>query len=120
MKKIEDASLQLEIEEKKGVSVIYIHGTNKINAKNYLVLKDCVKRLLKKPNNRVIVDFSSVEYVDSSGFGALISALKTSKENESNFKICNVSEQTLSLINLMKLDSILDIQPDIYVGINSF
>lgn len=59
----------------------------------------------------ILVDFSNVTFMDSSGLGALVKALKTLKAAEVNLYLCSINEQVRMLFELTSMDeyfSILD------------
>ncbi|RLD64636.1 MAG: anti-sigma factor antagonist [Bacteroidetes bacterium] len=94
-----------------------------INKFNILISEDVKKELNKhliKKGTKLILDLHDVDFIDSSGFGALVSAYKTSKLNNSFFKICNVSDETMELVQITKLDKVFDIYDKLDDCINSF
>ena len=57
----------------------------------------------------ILVDFINVTFMDSSGLGALVKALKTVKAAEVNFFICSINEQVRILFELTSMDKYFDI-----------
>jgi len=102
------------------VTVLKICETNRLYALNAAELKEKANIILTQPNTKLIIDLEQINFIDSSGFGALLSALKTSKEFDSHIKLCNISKDVMELIELMQLDSIFDIAPDPSICITSF
>lgn len=59
----------------------------------------------------ILVDFSNVTFMDSSGLGALVKALKILKTAEVELFLCSINEQIKMLFELTSMDeyfSILD------------
>ena len=59
----------------------------------------------------ILVDFSQVTFMDSSGLGALVKAFKTVSAANVNFFVCSINEQIKILFELTSMDqyfSILD------------
>ncbi len=59
----------------------------------------------------ILVDFSNVTFMDSSGLGALVKAFKTLKTADVSFFLCSINEQIKMLFELTSMDeyfSILD------------
>ena len=59
----------------------------------------------------ILVDFSNVTFMDSSGLGALVKAFKSLKAAEVDFFLCSINEQIRMLFELTSMDkyfSILD------------
>jgi len=94
--------------------------TNRLYALNANIAKEKMNEVLIQAKSQLVVDFEEINFIDSSGFGALLSALKTSKEHQSFIKLCNINKDVMELIELMQLDSIFDIQQDPTACVNSF
>jgi anti-anti-sigma factor len=56
---------------------------------------------------RVVVDLSSTAFIDSSGLGALVSGLKTSRQAGGDLRIVAPGEQVRTVLKLTNLDRIL-------------
>lgn len=72
-------------------------------------LKEALMPHTKNENNVLIVDLAEVDYMDSTGLGVFISVLKSTRENDSSFKIINLQERVLRLFTITGLDEIMDI-----------
>ena len=59
----------------------------------------------------LVLDMSQVKYTDSSGLSAILVANRLCKEAGGSLALAGVSEHTMKLINISKLDSILNILP---------
>ncbi len=60
---------------------------------------------IKKGHMDIVLDLSSVEFVDSTGLGALVRCLKEI-DGRGQLVLCGVSEMVLSLLKMTHLDSI--------------
>jgi anti-sigma B factor antagonist len=60
-------------------------------------------------NSKVIVDLSSVSYIDSSGIASLVEAFQTARKNGGTFSLAAVSEAALRVLQLARLDKIFSI-----------
>lgn len=56
------------------------------------------------------IDCNKLEYLDSTGLGALIFLLKTVKEDENSIEITNLNKQIMKLFKITKLDDIFKIR----------
>lgn len=77
-------------------------------------------KLFEVPNARVIIDLEGIKYIDSSGFGCLLTTMKAARNNYGTLKICNIESQILSLFKSLQLHSVFDLQYDLESCINSF
>ena len=62
-----------------------------------------------KDQRKLVLDLSRVQFVDSSGCGAILSCLKTLTENQGDLKVCNVNKYVRSVFELIRLHRICDI-----------
>ncbi len=87
-----------------------IVDTNRINTVNAALIKKSISDKICLPDTHLIMDLINIKFIDSTGIGVLLSALKTSRENQGSFALCNVNPDVLKLLVLMKLDKIIDIE----------
>jgi anti-anti-sigma factor len=57
----------------------------------------------------ILVDFSNVTFMDSSGLGALVKALKTLNAANVKFFLCSINEQIRMLFELTSMDNYFSI-----------
>ncbi|MBE9119145.1 STAS domain-containing protein [Lusitaniella coriacea LEGE 07157] len=60
----------------------------------------------------ILIDFKGVTFMDSSGLGALVLALKTVRAAGTKLFICSVNEQINMLFELTSMDRVFEIFPD--------
>ena len=63
-------------------------------------LIDEVSAAVKAGVSNVLVDFGDVSFMDSSGLGALVGALKSARASGGNLYVCSVNEQIRILFEL--------------------
>ena len=102
------------------ILIISFKNLNKLNILIAQAVKDDLAPYINIPNNKLILDLQGVEYIDSSGFGVLLSVLRSSRKNNSTFKLCNISGELMELIKLLKLQNIFDIYDDLNSCVESF
>ena len=76
---------------------------------NSTKVKEEVRNHISKDNNNVLLDFSNVQFIDSSGIGAIITILKAVNEMNGKVKIYNPKEDVRKVLNMVRLDQIIDI-----------
>lgn len=59
----------------------------------------------------VLIDFQDVTFMDSSGLGALVLALKTVRAAGSQLVVCSINEQIRILFELTSMDRVFEIFP---------
>ena len=60
----------------------------------------------------IVIDFKKVTFMDSSGLGALVIALKTVRAAGGNLVICSINEQIKMLFELTSIDRVFRIFPN--------
>ena len=69
--------------------------------------------LEKEQPQRLIVDLSSVQYMDSSGVATLIEVLQHQRRNHHQLVLCSLQAKVLSILEIARLDQLLTIVKDI-------
>ncbi|MDJ0689101.1 MAG: STAS domain-containing protein [Xenococcaceae cyanobacterium MO_188.B32] len=59
--------------------------------------------------NIILVDFTNVTFMDSSGLGALVLSLKTIRTAGAKLFICSINEQIKMLFELTSMDRVFEI-----------
>jgi anti-anti-sigma factor len=57
--------------------------------------------------SRIVVDLSATEFIDSSGLGALIAALKIARKAGGDLRIAAPTRQVCTVLELSNLDQVL-------------
>ena len=73
-------------------------------------LRDAVNHAVEEGNSRIAVDLAEMEFMDSSGLGVLIAALKRLKENDGELILVSPRDQMRRILKLTGLDKILTIR----------
>ncbi|AXI08044.1 anti-sigma factor antagonist [Oceanobacillus sp. 143] len=106
--------LTVNIHEEAGKFIMNLSG--EIDAYTAPKLKEDLLPLTKLTGNIIEVNLENVEYMDSTGLGIFVSALKSTKENNSSMKLVNLQDRVLRLFKITGLDKIIDIDTAIRGG----
>ena len=71
-----------------------------------------INESVKAGANIVLVDFSDVTFMDSSGLGALVLSLKTVRSADAQLFVCSINEQIKMLFELTSMDRVFEIFVD--------
>ena len=110
----------LKSETRNGVEILSFENVSKLNILVAQSLKEEIAQYLNKPGKKIVLNLDGIEYVDSSGFGALLSILRNAKNNDSLFKICNISEDVMELVKLLQLHNVFEIHSSVDECVQSF
>lgn len=70
-----------------------------------------ISNLVESNVEIVLIDFQDVTFMDSSGLGALVLALKTVRAAGGKLFVCSVNEQIKMLFELTSMDRVFEIFP---------
>ncbi len=86
--------------------ILQPHG--EIDLSNSSVLRQHILNALNLVNE-VLVDFSDVDYIDSSAIAALVEGLQFAQEHDKRFALLTPSERVRSILELARLDKVFTI-----------
>lgn len=88
-----------------GVAVLHLEG--RLNMVSTGTLREAVHSVVESGSARIAVDLSGVDFVDSSGLGALVSGLKTTRQAGGDLRIAGANEQVRLVLRLTNLERVL-------------
>jgi|SRR5215471_4951167 len=97
--------LQLTTEQKP--DEIIVRGTGKISATSAELLQTTVRELIPH-TKRIVLDLTGVEYVDSSGLGALVSLYVAAGRAQCVLELSNPKQRVRDLFKMTKLAAFFD------------
>lgn len=71
-----------------------------------------INEVLNNGANTVLVDFQDVSFMDSSGLGALVIALKTVRASGGDLFVCSINDQIKILFELTSMDKVFRVFDD--------
>ncbi len=93
--------MELNIRKNGEVYIIYVNGEMDLN--NSYKHKELVMKMLEKNVQAFIINLEQVDYIDSSGIGALIYICSTVKKMNLKLAITNIHGSVKKVIELTKL-----------------
>jgi anti-sigma B factor antagonist len=99
----------LKTEKVGNIMVVSFSQENKINVTISQKIKVEVTKLIN-PHSKIVINLEGINYIDSTGFGMLLSILRTCKNNQSLLKLCNISPEVMELVKLLQLQTVFDIR----------
>lgn len=101
-----------------GVIIVSVDGQLIVANRNEL--KDKVLKALEAGESKFVLDFSSTEYIDSSGLGVLVSVSKKIREAGGELRLAGLNEDLRMLFELTKLDTLFKICDTADEAVQSF
>jgi anti-sigma B factor antagonist len=93
--------MELRIRKNQEIYIIDVQG--ELDLYNSYKLKELLVKMLEKKIERFIINLGEVEYIDSSGIGALIYIFSTLKKLNHKLVITNIHGSVKRVIEMTKL-----------------
>lgn len=107
----------MDLETKKVGHCMLLKPLNKsIDATVSTEFKTRVIDLIKQGNNHFVLNLSNVNFVDSSGLGAMISIMKTLSLNNGQIVFCQINDPVMNLLDMTSMNKIFKICIDETAG----
>ena len=103
----------LETTNINDVIVVKLKDTNRLNSLITEPVKEKLLEFFNKPNVNLAFDLQGISFIDSSGFGVFLSAMKAANNNYGQFKICNVNEDVMELFKLLQLHHVFELYDEL-------
>ncbi|HET9695957.1 MAG TPA: STAS domain-containing protein [Terriglobales bacterium] len=102
-----------------GVTIVDLSGRITLG-EGSTMLRDIVRDMIAKGNNKILLNLGDVTYIDSSGIGELVSAFTTVRNGGGELKLLNLTKKVHDLLQITKLYTVFDIKDDEASAIKSF
>ena len=93
----------MELKMRKNKEVYIVDVSGEMDLYNSYKLKELIAKMLERSVKGIILNMEEVEYIDSSGIGALIYICSTLKKNNLKLYITNIHGSVKKVIELTKL-----------------
>jgi anti-anti-sigma factor len=87
-----------------GVSVVA--PTGRLDVAGAPALKDAISEVVKNGPPRVVIDMEGVSFVDSTGLGSVIAALKQIRNTQGELRLAAPNQQVRVVLELTTLDRV--------------
>ncbi|WIB01510.1 STAS domain-containing protein [Curtobacterium sp. MCBA15_012] len=94
--------------------------SGRLNMVSAGTFRETVATVVDGGRARLVVELSGVEFMDSSGLGALVGCLKTARQAGGDLRIAAPSEQVQMVLKLSNIDKILRTYPDGDVAVTNW
>lgn len=108
MEGVKGMDIQYRFQESENTWMVRLIG--EVDIYNAPQLKDSLLNLLNERQGNIILDCRELKYIDSTGLGVLISALKKAKEFNGSIKITNLKPYIYKIFSITGLDKIFTIE----------
>jgi anti-sigma B factor antagonist len=105
-------------ERKNGANIVLEVLESRLGADKAVAFKQAMGRYLDGRSVTIVIDLSKVEFIDSSGLGAILSVLKRMPK-DCELIICGTTDPVMSMFRLTRLDRIFTMKKDLHEAMNA-
>lgn len=91
----------------------------KLDAANAKEFKQIMVPILESAN-KFIFDMGNLQFIDSSGLGAILSCLRSVSSKQGEIKLCNLSKSARIIIELVSMHKVFEIFNSVEEGLKAF
>jgi anti-sigma B factor antagonist len=113
--------MQIDVAERNGTAVLRPAGA-RVDLQVAGEFRTALLDVIDAGHHRLVVDMGDVHFVDSSGLGALVSALKTLKllERDGDIRLANVQPPVVALLEIIRLHRVFSSYSSVDQAVQSF
>ena len=112
-------NLKLNTRQVNDVSVIDVSGRLTLG-EGTSAMRDAVRDLITGGTRKVVLNFMRVSYIDSSGFGELVSCHSSLIRAGGRMKLAGPTERVETLLRMTNLDTVFEVHDDEAQALRSF
>jgi anti-sigma B factor antagonist len=112
-------SLELNTRQAGDVTVMDVSGRVTLG-EGASALRNAIRALAREGHQKILLNFSDVNYIDSSGLGVLVSAFATLTNQGGQLKLLNVMARVKDLLLITKLYTVFEVFEDEKTALRSF
>ena len=99
--------MQINAREADGIMILQMDGEIDINTSPEV--RKAFEAMIKQQQKKILLNFSQVSYIDSSGLATLVEMLQRLKRYEGILRLSNLSDKVKALFEITKLDRLFSI-----------
>jgi anti-sigma B factor antagonist len=105
------AKMQTNTRQVGDVTVVDITGRITLGEGN-VMLREIVREMAARGNNKIVLNLGEVQYIDSSGIGELVRTHTTIRNMDGQLKLANLHKRVSDLLDMTRLSAVFDIEKD--------
>lgn len=94
----------MDFTEREEPSYVVLEPSGKLNLVTAGPIKARIADLARVGKANIVLDLAQVDFIDSSGLGALVAGRKSAQSADGDLRVANASEQVITALRLTNLD----------------
>ena len=111
--------LDIQQHQREGVLVLTMKGRIVVG-KEATALRDKVTEVAAAGHTNIVFNLAGVDYIDSTGLGALVMCATTMRKSGGTVKLVNLTRRSIELLVMTRLATAFEIFSDEQDAVNSF
>jgi|SRR5262249_436707 anti-sigma B factor antagonist len=112
-------SLDFQQREREGVTIVDLKGRLTVG-NEVATYRDRMQKLADSGRRNVILNLADVDYIDSTGLGALVMSYTSLQKSGGKVRLLNLTRRSIELLVMTKLTTIFEVFDDEQNAINSY
>jgi anti-sigma B factor antagonist len=112
-------ALEIERREREGITLLDMKGRIVAGAEAG-IFREEFTQLAAESKDRVILNLAEVEFIDSTGLGAMVVCASAVKKTGGNAKLLNLNKRNVELLVVTRLTTMFELFDDEQDAVNSF
>lgn len=110
--------MKIAVEQKNGVTILRLNGN--LDADTVAQFKRQAYKLVEEGCFQMVMDCSTLSFIDSMGLGAMISLLRRARTHSGDVKVSGLNKDVYSVFEITRLHRLFDIFPDWQSAVGKF
>ena len=112
-------SLEIQDHEREGITILEMRGRITVG-KEATALREKIAELTAANKRNVVLNLAGVDFIDSTGLGALVIGAISARKAGGSVKLVNLNRRNIELLVMTKLATVFEIFSDEQDAINSY
>ena len=112
-------SLEIQQRDREGVAILEMKGRITVG-KEATALREKVAELTAANHKNIVFNLAEVDYIDSTGLGALVMCAMSLRKVGGNVKLVNLNKRNIELLVMTKLATSFEIFTDEMDAVSSY
>jgi anti-sigma B factor antagonist len=112
-------ALDIKEHDTEGIAILEMKGRIVVGPEAS-ALREKVTALNAAGRRNLVLNMSHVDFIDSTGLGALVICATTLRRNEGNIKLVNLNRRNIELLVMTKLATVFEIFTDEQDAVSSY
>lgn len=100
--------MELTTEQMDNVTIVTLPGEY-LDASTVKDFKSDISPIIDGQGKHVVFDMANLQFIDSSGLGAILSCLRKLNSADGDLKLCGMTKPVRALFELVRMHRIMDI-----------